>query len=79
MGKNEDNWLSNYEKLKQHVLRTGHFPDKHTRLNNWCRYQRKRMKEGIMPEDQRILFVDLSNSRSNEHTGGRKKVKSGVV
>ena len=32
-----------------------------------------------MPEDQRILFVDLSNSRGNEHTGGRKKVKSGVV
>lgn len=70
---NPDNWQTNFEALKAHVAQTGHFPNKHTRLNNWCRYQRKRIKAGVMPEEQRILFEELAASRSGEHTGGRKK------
>lgn len=66
-------WQSNLDELKAHVAETGHFPNKHTRLNNWCRYQRKRMKNGLMPEEQRILFEELAASRYNGHTGGRKK------
>lgn len=73
MAKNEDNWMSNFEALKAHVAITGHFPDKHSTLNNWVRYQRKRMKAGIMPEEQKRLFIELADSRSSEHTGGRKK------
>lgn len=73
MATNEDNWLANYEELKAHVLETGHFCDKHTRLCNWVKYQRKRIKAGIMPEEQKKLFEELAASRSNEHTGGRKR------
>lgn len=73
MAKNEDNWMSIFEALKAHVAITGHFPDKHSTLNNWVRYQRKRMKAGIMPEEQKRLFIELADSRSSEHTGGRKK------
>ena len=65
--------MANYEALKAHAERTGHFPNKHTALNNFCRYQRKRMKAGTMPEEQRRLFLELSNARSGEHTGGRRK------
>lgn len=70
---NSVNWLANFETLKAHVAQTGHFPNKHTRLNNWCRYQRKRIKAGIMPAEQKELFEVLAAIRSDEHTGGRKK------
>ena len=73
MSKNEETWLANFEALKAHVAATGHFPDKHSTLNNWVRYQRKRMKAGIMPEEQRVMFEALEKMRSGEHTGGRKK------
>ena len=70
---NSSRWHENYEAFKSHVARTGYFPNKHTRLNNWCRYQRKRIKAGVMPEEQRVLFEALAASRSGEHTGGRRK------
>lgn len=68
----DENWLANFEALKAHVAITGHFPDKHSTLNNWVRYQRKWMKAGITPEEQ-MRFLELAESRSNGHTGGRKK------
>ena len=71
--KNDEKWMANYEALKAHVLETGHFPDKHTTLNNWVRYQRKRLKAGLMTDEQKRLFEELAASRSNEHTGGRRK------
>lgn len=71
--KNEEKWLSNYEALKAHVLETGHFCDKHTRLCNWVKFQRKRIKAGTMPEEQMRLFQELEGMRSGEHTGGRKR------
>lgn len=70
---NDFRWQENFEALKACVSETGHFPNKHTKLNNWCRYQRKRIKAGTMPIDQQILFEELASSRSNEHTGGRRK------
>lgn len=73
MSTNEDTWLANFEELKAHVLETGHFCDKHTRLCNWVKYQRKRIKAGTMPEEQRLMFDEVEKMRSNAHTGGRKK------
>lgn len=73
MATNEERWMANYEALKAHVERMGHFPNKHTALNNFCRYQRKRIKAGTMPEEQRCLFLELCNARSGAHTGGRRK------
>lgn len=71
--KSEENWLANYEALKAHVLETGHFPDKHSVGNNWGRYQRKCIKAGTLEDWKRELFEELAASRSNSHTGGRKK------
>lgn len=76
MTTNEEKWLANYEELKARVLENGHFFPKHHRLNNWVRYQRKRIKAGIMPDNQRKLFEELENMRSCEHTGGRRKHNS---
>lgn len=73
MMKTEENWMANYMALKAHVAQTGHFPPKHTALNNFCKYQRKRIKAGTMPEEQKRLFMELAEQRSQEHTGGRKK------
>lgn len=71
--KNEENWMANYEELREHVATHGHFPDKHTKLCNWVKYQRKRLKLGQMTEEQRALFEALAESRSRERTGGRRK------
>ena len=75
---NDESWYSNFEALKAHVAITGHFPNKHTKLNNWCRYQRKRIKAGVMPQEQKVLFEELASIRLGGHTGGRKKVIEGV-
>ena len=68
---NKEKWLENLEALTVHVAETGHFPNKHTKLNNWCRYQRKRIKAGTIPEEQRVLFEELASNRWGGHTGGK--------
>lgn len=70
---NEEKWMLRYEELREHVATHGHFPDKHTTLCNWVKYQRKRQKLGLMTDEQKRLFEALAESRSNEHTGGRRK------
>lgn len=74
---NEERWLTNYEALKAYIAEHGHLPDKHKvecrGLLNWAKYQRKRIKENTMPADQQVLFEQLMNSRSTEHSGGRGK------
>ena len=59
----DSRWQANYEALKAYVAETGHFPGKHTRLNNWCRYQRKRINAGTLPADRRAMFEELAASR----------------
>lgn len=65
--------MQRYEELRAHVAAHGHFPDKHTTLCNWVKYQRKRQKAGLMSEEQNRLFEALAESRSGAHTGGRRK------
>lgn len=72
--KNDEKWLENFEALKAHVAETGHFADKHSRLNNWVRYQRKCIKAGTLEDWKQELFNELAASRRlDEHTGGRRK------
>lgn len=72
--KNDENWMMHYNELKAYVAVHHHFPVRHTTLNNWIRYQRKRIKAGTLPEEQKRLFEELAASRwMEEHTGGRKK------
>lgn len=70
ISKREENWKIHFNELKDHVAITGHFPDKHSTLNNWVRYQRKRIKAGLMTEEQQVLFEELAANRSMSHTGG---------
>ena len=67
------NWQVNIEAQKEYVTLTVHSPNKRTKLNYWCRYQRKRIKADTIPKVQKTLFEDLSASSSSEYTGGRKK------
>lgn len=70
---NEDKWMVHYNELKAYVDVHHHFPVRHTTLNNWIRYVRKRIKAGLLPYELKCLFEELSASRRlDEHTGGRQ-------
>ena len=75
--KNDERWMVNYEVLKTYIEDHGHLPDKHKiesrGLLSWAKYQRKKIKEGTLDAEKRELFESLLASRSNEHTGGRRK------
>ena len=75
--KNDEKWMANYEALKAYIDEHGHLPDKHVVENrsllSWVKYQRKRIKVDTMPEEQKLMFDALMDSRSTEHTGGRRK------
>lgn len=73
MEKNEENWLAKYTALREHVEAHGHLTDRHTQLNHWWKYQKKKRKEGKLTEEQCRLLDGLITLRSTEHTGGRKK------
>lgn len=73
--KNEEYWMMHYNELKAYVAVHHHFPVRHTILNNWIRYQRKRIIAGTLPEKQMRLFEELAASRCfDEHTGGRRMI-----
>lgn len=66
--------MMHYNELKSYVAAHLHFHVRHTTLNNWIRYVRKKIKAGALPEEQRLLFEELEASRClEEHTGGRRK------
>lgn len=69
--------MENYEALKAYILQRGHLPDKHVVENrallSWAKFQRKKIKEGTLDTGKREMFESLLATRSNEHTGGRKK------
>ncbi len=75
--KNDSKWHQNYKALKVYILKRGHLPDKHVVENrallSWAKYQKKRIKEGTLDNDKREMFEALLATRSNEHTGGRRK------
>ena len=74
---NEEKWRANYEALKAYILERGHLPDKHVveirAFLSWAKYQRKKIKEGTLDAEKLELFESLLSTRSNEHTGGRRK------
>ena len=75
--KNEDKWTTNYEALKAYIAEHGHLPDKHKiesrALLSWAKYQKRKIKEGTLDEEKRVMFESLLATRSTEHTGGRRK------
>lgn len=73
MAKNEENWFAKYTALREHVESLGHLTERHSQLNHWWKYQKKKRKEGKLSEEQCQLLDELFSLRSNEHTGGRRK------
>lgn len=75
--KNEVRWMANYEALKTYIEDHGHLPDKHKiesrGLLSWAKYQNRKIKEGALDEEKRLMFNALLAIRSTEHTGGRRK------
>ena len=75
--KNDSNWYLNYEALKVYIQERGHLPDKHKiesrALLSWAKYQKRKIKEGTLHEEKRMMFETLLATRSIEHTGGRWK------
>ena len=75
--KNDSKWYQNYEALKAYIQERGHLPDKHVVENrallSWAKYQRKRIKASKLDTEKQPLFEALLATRSNEHTGGRRK------
>ena len=74
---NDARWIANYEALKAYIIERSHLPDKHVVENHallsWAKYQRKKIKDGTMDAEELELFESLLATRSNEHTGGRRK------
>ena len=73
----DEKWYRNFEGLKAYVAEHHHLPDKkkveNRGLLSWAKYQRKRIKAGALDEERTRLFLELMSSRSDEHTGGRRR------
>ena len=71
----EESWNQDFESLKAYIEEHHHLPDKkkveNRGLLSWAKYQRKRIKAGALDEEKTRLFLELMDSRSNEHCGGR--------
>lgn len=74
---NDDRWMANFEALRGYILERGHLPDKHVVENramlSWAKFQRKKIKAGMIEPERQRLFEELMAMRSGEHTGGRRK------
>lgn len=74
----EESWNKNYELLKAYIEEHHHLPDKkkveNRGLLSWAKYQRKCIKAVTLDEKRKRMFEELMDSRSTEHTGGRRKM-----
>ena len=75
---NQERWSQNFELLKAYIEEHHHLPDKkkveNRGLLSWAKFQRKKIKAGTLDEEKTRLFLELMDSRSKEHTGGKRKV-----
>lgn len=75
--KNDEKWLENYEALKAYIDEHHHLLDKHKVENrgllSWWKYQMKKKKAGTLSEELERMLQELADSRSTEHTGGKRK------
>lgn len=71
---NEERWRTFIDELREYIKEYHLCPPKHTTLKNQVVYFRRKMRDGLLPEDkigelERVLSMrDLSI-----HTGGRRK------
>lgn len=64
---NKERWQVNYDLLLKYVLENGQLPDKNKiearSLLNWWKYNRKRLKQGKLTNEQILLLDKLSSLR----------------
>lgn len=75
---NEERWYQNFECLKAYIAEHGHLPSKSPELGvkwmlNWAKYQRRKIKDGTLDDEKKVMFEELMAARSAAHTGGRKR------
>ena len=73
-------YIEEHHHLPDKTVRQAHQPKENRGLLSWAKFQRKKIKAGTLDEEmvrqahQPIgLFLELMDSRSKEHTGGRRK------
>lgn len=74
----EERWNTFISELRAYIEEHHHLPDKHKVVNrgllNFSKYTRKKIKEGTLDEEKRVMFESLMAERwMDEHTGGRRK------
>ena len=70
---NSERWLAKYNALCELVATYGHLTDRHTQLNHWWKYQKRKRKEGKLTKELERLLDELVSLRTHEHTGGGGK------
>lgn len=77
---NRDNWTLFFDELQAYVESHDHLPDKHKIENRGllckAKYLKKKIKTGTAEDCMVERFNSILNLRSNEHTGGRRKIMS---
>lgn len=70
---NEERWDTFIKELKAYIEEHHLCPPKHTTLRNQVVYFRRKMRDGLLPEDKaEELEAVLSMRDLSIHTGGRK-------
>lgn len=64
---NEQRWMEHYELLKAYIAEHHQLPDKkkveNRGLLNWWKYNKKRVRQGLLAPDKVSLLMELSRMR----------------
>lgn len=78
--KNEQSWQQFFPDLQAYVESHGHLPDKNRIVNRAllsnAKYLKKKLKAGTTEDWMIERFSSILSLRSNEHTGGRRRIMS---
>lgn len=76
---NEERWGAFIAELRAYVEEHHLCPPKHTTLRNKVVYFRRKMRDGLLPEDKaEELEAVLSMRDLSIHTGGRRRKETNV-
>ena len=76
---NEDRWEAFINEQRAYIEENHLGPSKHTTLRNQVVYFRRKMRDGLLPEDKaEELEAVLSMRDLSIHTGGRRRKETNV-
>lgn len=74
---NEERWSAFIKELRAYIEEHRLCPPKHTTLRNQVVYFRRKMRDGLLPEDKAEELERVLSMRDlTIHTGGRKKAQN---